>query len=629
MNGVDGSLGTASGLFDSRAMSAGAKSADPASSHKEHGLPGDFDGHLAGLSLTGGKLGDAAAVASLAGRDAPAAPRQSLLLAARAAEANRQGGAGSATAALDFHSTTADPPESFPLDAQTSDANGTGGSRTEAVEPDAGSTGTTLTAGEALSGTTNLRRGLAGLDGVHGKESDSTAPCMSPGAGSEAPARIMAALGGEASLGKGERPSAGRRPTIDAPRNSHSAAVPSDIANLMTSPLALGYAVLAVSTTASDAKDNGSDSTAMPANTAPLGAAPVSPWPQALPARLQPLVGDGAPTVPGSDAPAGTDVFRLAASLGLPPRTGAPAPDRVRMQANPSLGLAQEPRGGSGSGFSPWTPVAAVVIDQRTYFAPATRLSPAQGSAPLKFVPGLEPAPSQPGETARLSDDTGHGNAAGEIVESLRSQERDAIGAHEPRVAATAANDLDVSQAQAGPPNVPAQQVAKFVVAEAGSGKLDNSPASAPTILPRDIEGMTKSPLSIPRVQTLQLQLDPEILGKVTVKLRLAGSQLDLRVETERPETMQLLGRDKDLLVSRLQAAGFTLENVALRMVDPQTPQQSVAQANDQTTGQTNGGPSSHDRPSPQDDRQQSRPKSADETRDGSGTRHRFGELYL
>ncbi len=164
---------------------------------------------------------------------------------------------------------------------------------------------------------------------------------------------------------------------------------------------------------------------------------------------------------------------------------------------------------------------------------------------------------------------------------SSRSQERDAIGAHEPNVAATAARGLVVNQAPAGPPNLPVQQIAKFVLAEAESVKLENSPASAPSILPRDIEGMAKSPLSMPRVQTLQLQLDPEILGKVTVKLRLAGSQLDLRVETERLETMQLLGRDKDLLVSKLQAAGFTLENVAIRTVDPQTPQQSVAQAND------------------------------------------------
>ena len=619
MNGIDGSLGTAS-----RAMSAGTKSADPASSQKEHGLPGDFDGHLADLSLTGGKLGDVAAVASLAGRDAPAAPRQSLLLAARAAEANRQGGAGPATAGLDFHSATADPPESFPLDAQTSDANGTGGSRTEAAEPDAGSGDTILSAGEALSGTTNLCHGLAGLDGVALKAPDSTNPCAG-----ETPARLIAALAGEASPGKGERPSAGRRPTINLTRHSHTATVPRDIANLMTSPQALGFAVLAVSTTARDAKASGSDSPAMPANTAPLEAAPVSPWPQALPTGLQPLVGGGAPSMQGSDAPAGTDVFRLVAFLGLPPRAGAPAPDRVRMQANPSLGLAREPRVGSGSGFSPWTPVAAVVIDQRAYFAPATRLSPAHGSAPLKFVPGLEQALTLPGETDRLSDDTARGDAVGEIVKSFRNQERDATGAHEPRVAAMAAKGLVVSQTQAGPPNVRAQQIAKFVVAEAGSVNPENSPASAPAILPRDIEGMAKSPLSIPRVQTLQLQLDPEILGKVTVKLRLAGSQLDLRVETERPETMQLLGRDKDLLVCKLQAAGFTLENVAIRTVEPQPPQQSVAQANDRTTGQTNGGPSSHDRPPPQDDRQQSRPKSADEPRDGSGTRARSGELYL
>lgn len=548
-----------------------------------------------------------------------------MLLAAKAAEANWQRETGSATTALEYHSAVAKPPESFLLNAQTSETNGIGGSTAEVVQPDAGPTDTTLSAGEALSGTTNLRHGLAGLDGLARKASDSTALCMSAGAGKEAPARLMAALAGEASPGKGERPSAGRRPTIDAARNSHSADVPSDIANLIILPPALGYAVLALPTTASDAKDSASDSTAMPANTAPREGAPVSPWPQALPAGLQPLVGDGAPTVLGSGSPVGTDVFRLATSLEHPPRAGALAPDRVGMQANASLDRAREPRGGSG--FSPWTPVAALVIDQRTHFAPATRLSPAQGSAPMKCVPALEPSLTQPDETARLSDATGHSNASGEIVESLRSQKRDAIDAHEPHVAATTAKGLVVSQAQAGPPNVPAQQIAKFVVAEAGLGKLDITPASAPA--PGDIEGMAKSPLSIPRVQTLQLQLDPEILGKVTVKLRLAGSQLDLRVETERPETMQLLGRDKDLLVSKLQAAGFTLENVAIRTVDPQPPQQSVAQAHDRTTGQTNGGPSSHDRPPPQDDRQQSRPKSADEPRDGSGTRRRSGELYL
>jgi flagellar hook-length control protein FliK len=142
---------------------------------------------------------------------------------------------------------------------------------------------------------------------------------------------------------------------------------------------------------------------------------------------------------------------------------------------------------------------------------------------------------------------------------------------------------------------------------------------------------MAKLPLSGTNVQTLQLQLDPEILGKVTVKLRLTGSRLDLRVETERAETMQLLGRDKDLLAGKLRAAGFAVENITLGTVDPQIPQQPVAQTNgyDQTTGQTNGGPSSHDRPPPQDDRQPSHPNRADEPQDGSDIRRRTGELYL
>ncbi len=256
MNGIDGSLGTASSFLTQGQCPQEQNLRIPRVRRRSTACPEIL------MAIWPICLSPVASLAMwpplrvLAGRDAPAAPRQSLLLAARAAEANRQGGAGPATAGLDFHSATADPPESFPLDAQTSDANGTGGLRTEAVEPDAGSGDTILSAGEALSGTTNLCHGLAGLDGVALKASDSTNRCAG-----ETPARLIAALAGEASPGKGERPSVGRRPTINATRHSHTATVPRDIANLMNSPPALGFAVLAVSTTVRDAKDSGSELT--------------------------------------------------------------------------------------------------------------------------------------------------------------------------------------------------------------------------------------------------------------------------------------------------------------------------------------------------------------------------------
>jgi hypothetical protein len=61
-----------------------------------------------------------------------------------------------------------------------------------------------------------------------------------------------------------------------------------------------------------------------------------------------------------------------------------------------------------------------------------------------------------------------------------------------------------------------AEQIAKVVVAGAGPGILDGGPATARTNRVRDMEGMAKSPPSMSRVQTMQLQLDPGTLGKVT-----------------------------------------------------------------------------------------------------------------
>ncbi len=146
MIGIDGSLGTPSSLLDARALSTGAKPADPAGTPTDRDLPGDFDGHLAGLSLAEDKLNDAGVLASLADRTAPASVQQSLLLAAKTAEANRQGGSGPQT----------------PI---------------EAACPASASS----SVGEALPDATNLRVSFTiNVDGPLAKASDSTAPAVSP-----------------------------------------------------------------------------------------------------------------------------------------------------------------------------------------------------------------------------------------------------------------------------------------------------------------------------------------------------------------------------------------------------------------------------------------------------------------
>jgi Flagellar hook-length control protein FliK len=305
--------------------------------------------------------------------------------------------------------------------------------------------------------------------------------------------------------------------------------------------------------------------------------------------------------------------------------------DSASAEALASPGLASDSNGGCASNFSASVPVGVMVVEQQTHFAPVNRLSPVQRiaqSRQLLAAPDL--APSDPVETARLSDESA---TLRDIVEPQANQGLDPDSGHESDGAAFAVvRGLVVSQQMhAAPLHGPAQQIAKSVVAEAGPGKPDGGAATTLANRAPAPEDAVKSSLSVSRVQTMQLQLDPEILGKVTVKMRLSGARLELRVEAERLETMQLIGRDKDLLAGKLHAAGLTIESLVLQTAEPPASQPSGPQANghNQSTGQTNGGPSSHDCPTMQEDRQRSRPQFADEPQDGADTRRRSGDLYL
>jgi hypothetical protein len=84
----------------------------------------------------------------------------------------------------------------------------------------------------------------------------------------------------------------------------------------------------------------------------------------------------------------------------------------------------------------------------------------------------------------------------------------------------------------------------------------------------------------------------------------------------------------------KLQAAGFVIETLLIQPAEPQAPHQHFgvnvpSTGHDQFTGQANGGPSAHDRPSNHDDGQRSRPIRADDAQDGAGVRYIGGDLYV
>jgi chemotaxis protein MotD len=66
-------------------------------------------------------------------------------------------------------------------------------------------------------------------------------------------------------------------------------------------------------------------------------------------------------------------------------------------------------------------------------------------------------------------------------------------------------------------------------------------------------------------VRTLDIRLEPPDLGSVTVKLRLSGEHLTLRISADSAATARSLEQDRDTLASMLRSNGYSPEISAVR----------------------------------------------------------------
>ena len=106
----------------------------------------------------------------------------------------------------------------------------------------------------------------------------------------------------------------------------------------------------------------------------------------------------------------------------------------------------------------------------------------------------------------------------------------------------------------------PVQQIADRLVADiASSGEA--RPADGTTAAPT---GATPQPLKV-----LTVQLNPAELGVVTVRIALKSDGLELQIETDRRETARLVDADRETLSRVLRSAGYNVETVTVRAVDP------------------------------------------------------------
>lgn len=67
------------------------------------------------------------------------------------------------------------------------------------------------------------------------------------------------------------------------------------------------------------------------------------------------------------------------------------------------------------------------------------------------------------------------------------------------------------------------------------------------------------------KVKLVSLQLEPESLGAVTLRMRLSGAHLSVRVDVAEPATLEMLQRERDRLQKSMATDGVAIESLDIR----------------------------------------------------------------
>jgi chemotaxis protein MotD len=107
-------------------------------------------------------------------------------------------------------------------------------------------------------------------------------------------------------------------------------------------------------------------------------------------------------------------------------------------------------------------------------------------------------------------------------------------------------------------PTTPLHQVLAAITTDGLAAPAEPAAAGAP-------DPMTTAGPERQLVRTLDIRLEPPDLGSVTVKLRLSGEHLTLRISADSAATAQSLEQDRDTLASMLRSNGYSPEISAVR----------------------------------------------------------------
>ncbi|WP_245474515.1 flagellar hook-length control protein FliK [Bradyrhizobium sp. Leo121] len=105
---------------------------------------------------------------------------------------------------------------------------------------------------------------------------------------------------------------------------------------------------------------------------------------------------------------------------------------------------------------------------------------------------------------------------------------------------------------------------------------------TAPDFTPPDMRRGPDAP-----IRMLTLQLDPPSMGTVTVRMRLAGDAVEVRLLADQPETTELLRKDRGVLTDAMRSAGYTFEIASIDHSSARHPTSSGGQSHAQSDQQS------------------------------------------
>lgn len=180
------------------------------------------------------------------------------------------------------------------------------------------------------------------------------------------------------------------------------------------------------------------------------------------------------------------------------------------------------------------------------------------------------------GQRSRSEDAAGNSqNGFGANAKNDRNREMAGVAQADAGKSATA-GALDGAAATAG---TPAQQLAGRIATTAQELQHAAQQAAAA----HNAAGASAAqPLHAP-VRVLNIDLHPQDLGSVTVRMSLVGDTLEVQIAAERGETAQMLRQDSDQITDMLRSAGLQVDGLVVRTVAAE------GSASNSASGQSSG----------------------------------------